>query len=154
MTDLICSEHPWEGVLPFDPERYAGLAGFRAALRQFLAASETISRAGGVTAQQYQALLAIGCGPDPMTMKDLAEHLLLPQNAATQMVDRLQKIGLVDRTPSPTDGRSVVLTLTEAGAMRLADLAEQHLAEMLEREPQLSRSLQRLKQGAPDLKRN
>ncbi len=137
----------------FDPERYAGLAGFRLALRHFLAASEAISRAGGVTAQQYQALLAIGCGPDAMTMKDLAEQLLLQQHAATQMVDRLQKAGLVDRAPSPTDGRSVVLTLTDAGGRLLAELAEQHLAEMLKQEPQLSRSLRRLKQSAPDIDR-
>jgi len=122
-------------------------------LRHFLAASEAISRASGITAQQYQALLAIGCGPDPMTMKDLAEHLLLQQHTATQMVDRLEKAGLVDRAPSPTDGRSVVLTLTEAGAVLLADLAEQHLVEMLKQEPQLSRSLRRLKPGAPDLDR-
>ena len=139
--------------MPFDRERYVGLAGFRSALRHFLAASEAISRASGITAQQYQALLAIGCGPDPMTMKDLAEHLLLQQHTATQMVDRLEKAGLVDRAPSPTDGRSVVLTLTEAGAVLLADLAEQHLVEMLKQEPQLSRSLRRLKPGAPDLDR-
>jgi DNA-binding MarR family transcriptional regulator len=140
--------------LRFDPERFAGLAGFRAALRHFLAASEAISRAGGVTAQQYQALLAIGCGPDPMTMKDLAEQLLLQQHAATQMVNRLQKAGLVDRTPSSTDGRSVVLTLTEEGGQLLAQLAEQHLAEMLKQEPQLSRSLRRLKSTAPEIERS
>jgi len=134
--------------LSFDSERFAGLAGFRSALRQFLAASEAISRGGGITAQQYQALLAIGCGPDPMTMKHLAEQLLLRQHAATQMVDRLQKVGLVDRDPSPTDGRSVVLTLTEAGGGLLADLAERHLAEMLKQEPLLSRSLRRLKEAA------
>jgi DNA-binding MarR family transcriptional regulator len=139
--------------LPFDPERYAGLAGFRSALRRFLAASEAISRGGGITAQQYQALLAIGCGPDPMTMKDLAEHLLLRQHAATQMVDRLQRSGLVDRAPSSTDGRSVVLALTEVGSQLLADLAEKHLAELLEQEPKLTQSLRRLKQSAPDLAR-
>lgn len=146
--------HPRERRLSFDPERFAGLARFRSALRQFLAASEAISRGGGITAQQYQALLAIGCGSDPMTMKDLAEQLLLRQHAATQMVNRLQKAGLVDRDPSPTDGRSVVLTLTEAGGRLLADLAEQHLAEMLKQEPLLSQSLRRLKltarKSAPD----
>ncbi len=83
-----------------------------------------------------------------MTMKDLAEQLLLRQHAATQMVDRLQKAGLVDRDPSPTDGRSVVLTLTDSGGALLADLAEQHLAEILKQEPQLTRSLRRLKQTA------
>ena len=111
-----------------------GLAGFRQALRHFLAASEGISRESGITAQQYQALLAIGCGPDPMTIKDLAEQLLLQQHGATQMVDRLQKAGLVDRAPSSTDGRSVVLTLTEEGGTLLAELAGRHVAELLKQE--------------------
>lgn len=135
--------------MPFDLERYEGLAAFRFTLRRFLAASEAISRAGGVTAQQYQALLAIGCGPDPMTMKDLAEQLLLRQHAVSQMADRLQKAGLVARAPSPTDGRSVILSLTKDGEGLLERLAEQHLAEMLTQEPHLSRALRRLKQRAP-----
>lgn len=139
-----------ERHLPFDRDRYAGLAEFRSTLRRFLAASEAISRACGITAQQYQALLAIGGGPDPMTMKDLAEQLLLQQHAASQMINRMQKSGLVDRVPSPTDRRSVLLTLTDAGGALLADLAKQHLAEVLKQEPHLSRSLRRLKQTADD----
>ena len=133
--------------LAFDAQRYQGLASFRSALRQFLASSEVISRAGGVTAQQYQALLAIGCGPDPMTMKDLAEYLLLQPHAAVQMVNRLAKAGVVERSPSPTDGRSVLLTLTTAGETLLESLAEQHLREMLKQEPHLSKSLRRIRQA-------
>ena len=134
--------------LAFDVQRYQGLAGFRMALRQFLAVSEVISRAAGVTAQQYQALLAIGCGPEAMTMKDLAEQLLLQPHAAVQLVDRLAKAGLVERSPSPTDGRSVLLTLTAAGERLLELLAEQHLREMLKQEPHLSKSLRRIRQSA------
>ena len=134
--------------MAFDVQRYQGLAGFRMALRQFLAVSEVISRAAGVTAQQYQALLAIGCGPEAMTMKDLAEQLLLQPHAAVQMVDRLAKAGLVERSPSTTDGRSVLLTLTAAGERLLELLAEQHLREMLKQEPHLSKSLRRIRQSA------
>ena len=134
--------------MAFDAQRYQGLAGFRFALRQFLAASEVISRAGGMTAQQYQVLLAVGCGPAPVTMKELAEYLLLQQHAAVQMVNRLAKIGVVERTPSPTDGRSVLLTLTPAGEALLESLAEQHLREMIKQEPHLSKSLRRIRQAA------
>ena len=43
-------------------------------MRRFLAASEAISRAAGVTQQQYQAMLAIGAWSDgAMTITDLAE---------------------------------------------------------------------------------
>ncbi len=135
--------------MTFDRNRYEGLAGFRYALRRFLAESEAISQAGGVTAQQYQSLLAIGCGPGKMTMKDLAEQLLLQSHAAVQLVNRLEKAALVRRTPSLSDGRSVLLELTPTGETLLEALAAQHLRELLRQEPLLTKSLRRIKQAAP-----
>lgn len=136
--------------MTLDPEHYEGLAGFRFALRRFLAASEAISRRAGVTQQQYQVMLAIKTWPaEAMTMKDLAEQLLLTHHAAVQQVDRLAKAGLVERTPSPTDRRSVLVALTPAGMALVDALAGQHLEEMLRQEPLLARSLRQLrKMGA------
>jgi DNA-binding MarR family transcriptional regulator len=131
--------------VPLDRQRYLGLAHIRYALRRFFAASERISAEAGVTSPQYQAMLAIGVAPALPTMKDLAEELMLRPHAAVQMVDRLQKLGLVERRASPSDGRSVLLALTEAGEALLDALASQHLEEMLKQEPRLSEALQRLK---------
>jgi DNA-binding MarR family transcriptional regulator len=129
-----------------DEEQYRGLAGFRFALRQFIAASETISRAAGITQQQYQAMLAIKTWPyENMSMKDLAEQLLLSHHAAVQLVDRLAKAGLAERRASTGDRRSVHLDLTARGAGVLDELAAMHLAEMLRQEPVLMSSLRRLK---------
>jgi DNA-binding MarR family transcriptional regulator len=128
------------------PESLHGLAEFRFALRRFLAASETISRVGGVTPQQYQAMLAIKASPATgMTMKDLAEQLLFTQHAAVQLVNRLASAGLARRTPSRDDRRSVILTLTAEGDALVERLASEHLTEMLRQEPSLSRSLRRLR---------
>lgn len=132
--------------MPLDPERMEGLAGFRFALRRFLSASEQISRAAGVTPHQYQAMLAIRAKPDgPMSVKELAEQLLLTHHAAVQLVDRLSKAGLAVRERSAEDRRSVLLKLTERGDELLDHLAGQHLEEMLRQEPLLSRSLRQLK---------
>jgi DNA-binding MarR family transcriptional regulator len=132
--------------MALDPERYKGLAGFRSALRQFIAASETINRDAGITQQQYQALLAIKTWhTGAMSMKDLAEQLLLTHHAAVQMIDRLAKAGLAERTPSLEDRRSVLLRLTARGEALLDDLAAKHLDEMLRQEPLLSASLRRLR---------
>jgi DNA-binding MarR family transcriptional regulator len=135
-----------------DQEHYKGLAGFRFALRQFIAASETINRAAGITQQQYQAMLAIKTWPfEAMAIKDLADQLLLAHHAAVQMVDRLAKSGLAERIPSLEDRRSVLLRLTSKGTSLLDELAEKHLAEMLRQEPMLSSSLRRLKRmGSED----
>jgi DNA-binding MarR family transcriptional regulator len=132
--------------MTLDPERYLGLAEFRAALRRFMAASETINREGGTTPQQYQAMLAIKTWPyDTMSMKDLAEQLLLTHHAAVQLVDRLAKSGLAIRRASLEDRRSVLLTLTDRGEQLLDELAEKHLEELLRQEHILSSALRRLK---------
>jgi len=132
------------------PDRFLTLASFRHALRRFLAASEALSRSAGITQQQYQAILAIAAWPgEVMTMKDLADDLLLTHHAAVQLVDRLAKAGLAQRTTSSVDRRSVELTLTAAGAALLERLATLHQAEMLRREPALSASLRRLRKLRP-----
>ncbi|HEY3947398.1 MarR family winged helix-turn-helix transcriptional regulator [Phenylobacterium sp.] len=132
--------------MALDPDRFRALAGFRHALRRFLAASEAISKGAGVTQQQYQAMLAIAAWPSgAMSMKDLADELLLTHHAAVQLVDRLAKAGLARRTPSAVDRRSVELSLTAEGAALLDELATLHLNEMLKRKPALGASLRRLR---------
>ncbi len=137
--------------MALDAERYRGLSGFRYALRRFLAASELISRAGGVTQQQYQAMLAIKAADGgQMTITDLAEQLMLTHHAAVQMMNRLAKAGLAARRPSERDRRLALLGLTGKGEALLDDLAAKHLAEMLRQEPQLRRSLNLLRRMTPD----
>jgi DNA-binding MarR family transcriptional regulator len=137
--------------MTLDSHSFQGLASFRYALRRFLAASEAISRAAGVTQQQYQALLAIKTWSEPaMTMKDLAEQLLLTHHAAVQLVNRLARGGLAERAASPEDGRSVLLRLTADGDVLVDRLASEHLKEMQRQEPLLTRSLRRLRRIEPE----
>ena len=132
--------------MTLDPERYQSLAGFRLALRRFLAASETISKNAGVTQQQYQALLAVRTwAAEAMTIGDLADQLLLTHHAAVQLTDRLAAAGFVERSPSRSDRRNVFLNLTGAGVALVDRLAMLHLSEVLRQEPALTRSLRRLR---------
>ncbi len=137
--------------MALDPERFRGLAGFRYALRQFLAAAEAISRAAGVTQPQYQALLAIRAWPyEAMTMTDLAEQLLMTHHAAVQLVNRMAAAGLVERTPSRIDRRSVCVKLTPGGLAMVESLANQHLQEVLRQAPLLTQSLRRVRRMTPE----
>jgi DNA-binding MarR family transcriptional regulator len=139
--------------MPLDPAQYQALAGFRLAMRRFLAAAEGISKSAGLTQAQYQALLAIKTWPShAMTMGDLAEQLLLTHHGAVQLVDRMARVGVVERAPSQTDRRSVIVRLTPEGEAQMEALAALHLREVLRQEPQISRSLRRLRQlaQAPD----
>lgn len=125
---------------------YEGLAGFRYAMRRFLAFSEVIAGAAGITSQQYQAMLVIKTHPGgAVSIKELAEQMLLLPNGAVQMVDRLAAAGFVERTPSPVDRRSVLVGLTKEGSRLLEQLAADHSRELLNREPLLAESLRRLR---------
>lgn len=133
-----------------DVDGYKGLAGFRFALRRFLAASEVITRGAGVTPRQYQALLAIKAHEgEGMPMKTLAEDLLLTHHAAVQLMNRLAQAGFAARKPSRDDRRLVLLELTAKGEALVERLATQHLQAMLQQEPLLTRSIQRLKRLKP-----
>jgi DNA-binding MarR family transcriptional regulator len=132
--------------MTFSAERYSGLARFRYALRSFLASSEQICLQGGVTTTQYQAMLAVGCAAEFISIKELAEQLLLKHHSAVQLVDRLSAAGLVRRVASERDARVALVRLTSKGEGKLAALAELHLAEMLRQEPLLTSALQLLRQ--------
>jgi DNA-binding MarR family transcriptional regulator len=71
--------------------------------------------AHGVTPAQFRLLAALG-RRDGDTVRGLATALRLDGAAVTRLTDRLQAKGLVRREPDPTDGRSVRLSLSEAGA--------------------------------------
>jgi DNA-binding MarR family transcriptional regulator len=130
-----------------DPRVFQSLAAFRLALRRFLAFSEAATVAAGVTAQQYQALLVVRTHPGGAIMiRDFARQMMLQHNGAVQMIDRLVAGGLVERCHSPTDGRSVLVSLTASGATVLEQLAAQHVSELLRQEPLLAESLGRLRQ--------
>lgn len=135
--------------MTLDAECFERLAGFRYALRRFLAAAEAISKSAGVTQQQYQAMLAVKTWPsEAMTMKNLADQLFLTHHAAVQLVNRLGRAGLIERAPSSTDGRSVILRLTPAGADLVERLAAQHLEQLVSQGRLIVDSLQSIRRAA------
>jgi DNA-binding MarR family transcriptional regulator len=125
---------------------YEGLAGFRFALRKFLAFSEVVTRAAGVTPWQYQAMLAIRTHPaGAIVIRELADQMLLQHHGAVQLVDRLCKAGLARRTQSAKDRRSVLVVLTAKGTRLLTRLASAHRDELMRHESLLAESLARLR---------
>lgn len=68
----------------------------------------------GVTPAQFRLLAALARG-NAYTVRGIASVLRLDGAAVTRLADRLQAKGLIRRAPDPTDGRSVRLSLSEAG---------------------------------------
>jgi len=103
---------------------YELLAEFRRTLRVYLGFSEKAARAHGLQPQQYQALLAVEGFPGRnwVTIGELAAHLQIAHHSAVGLVDRLEALDLVKRTPSQEDRRKVTVSLTRAGRRLLAKL--------------------------------
>ena len=100
------------------------------------------ARAVGVSPEQVALLVAIKYAPG-IGIRELAARERVSPPAMTKHVDRLERDGLVDRTPSVDDRRRVGLTLTPDGhrvlrrvrsrrtawlASRLRELDERELA--------------------------
>ena len=131
------SQHKRRRSAHLDASEYQQLASFRYALRCFLRFSEAAAEKVGLTAQHYQALLAVCATPGHITINDLAQQLLIRHNSAVGLVDRLAAQGLLAREPSPEDARKVYLRLTAKGDRVLEKLAEVHREELRRIGPQL-----------------
>lgn len=60
------------------------------------------------------------------SMVDLSRVLLTDKSNVTGIVDRLERLHLVTRTPDPKDRRVILITLTPEGAQLRHTLVEQH----------------------------
>jgi len=127
---------------------YETLASFRYGVRRYLAFAEANARSVGLTSQQHQALLAmkVHTFSRPMTIGDLAAELLIKHHSAVELVGRLEKSELVQRRADPSDGRKVLVCLTDAGEAVLACLSVQNLGELRDIAPAFSHLLERLEE--------
>jgi len=130
---------------PLTEADFAALFGFRYALRRFLAFSAEAAGGAGLTPQQHQALLAIRAGEGrELIVGALAERLLLRPHSATELVDRMEKLGLVTRTVGQADRRQVTVRLTRKGEQLLNGLSEAHRAELRRLRPLLGELMSKL----------
>jgi DNA-binding MarR family transcriptional regulator len=117
--------------VPTDAQ-YRRLLAFRTALRHFDQWSREAAGSHGLTHAQHQLLLAIR-GSDAAggpTIGEVADALLVRHHTATELVDRAQHQGLVERVRSTVDGRRVQLRLSHDGRRILDALTHVHLEEL------------------------
>ena len=84
---------------------------------------------------QYSVLAVIGANPG-LSQAELADRLAIERARLVHMLDHLQKRGLTERLPSPTDRRTHALQLTKDGQKllkRAKALAARHEARLTEK---------------------
>lgn len=121
-------------ALPFDPIARAaelwteqvGPSGTMAAVTSIMrvqqvlqSAVDTALRPHGLTFARYEALVLLTFAKKGnLPMRVMGERLQLHPTSVTNIVDRLEADGLVKRLPHPTDRRTTLAEITEAGKQR------------------------------------
>ena len=82
------------------------------------------------TLPRFDVMAALFRRQGGVTMSELSRMLLVSNGNATAVVDRLEADGLVKRTQSETDRRTVFVGLTPQGLARFEILAAGHEAEV------------------------
>jgi DNA-binding MarR family transcriptional regulator len=87
-------------------------------------------RSGPGRLSRTESALLAGLDDGPKRITELADAQVLAQPTVTQLVDRLQRRGLVARERWAADGRVVLVSLTEAGRAEI-DAVREHYRGVL-----------------------
>lgn len=88
----------------------------------------------GITADEYDVLATLRRSGKPYALKprDLLETMMVTSATVTHRIDKLERRGLVERSPDPGDRRGVVVRLTSEGKRLLDRASEAHVVRELE----------------------
>lgn len=92
----------------------------RQAMRLSMSGSLRFMRGKGLAMPHMVALVRIHSQPG-CSVGDIAQHLDVTNAAASQMLDRLVRLGFLDRQEDPQDRRGKLLSLTETGLALLRE---------------------------------
>ena len=92
------------------------------------AVDEHLRADGDLSYVQFQILARLVDAPEGrLRMTDLADGVVYSRSGLTYQAARLDKRGLITRSPSPDDERSVIVTVTDAGRQLVARVLPGHV---------------------------
>jgi DNA-binding MarR family transcriptional regulator len=106
---------------PFTPTEFGAWRGMlRVHATVFRQLDERLLTDHGFGIDAYGILVTLVGAPDgTLTIGELGQRRNLSPSGISRSVDRLTKIGLIQRTVNPADGRSLLVGLTPQGLTRL-----------------------------------
>jgi DNA-binding MarR family transcriptional regulator len=122
---------------------YRALAEFRYQIRRYLAFGDQAAESAGLRSRQYQLLLALKGMPDGMeaSIKNLADRLGIRHHSTVELVDRLEKRGLIKRERSNVHRSFVFVRITKEGESMLRKLVASRKADLKVAGPILVKAL-------------
>jgi DNA-binding MarR family transcriptional regulator len=92
-----------------------------------------LTRNAQMSISAYEVLLRLTwAGEEGMRMNQLAQQVFMTSGGLTRLADRLERDGLIVRTPSSEDGRGYQARTTPAGRRALKRANRQHLQDVRE----------------------
>lgn len=91
-----------------------------------------LRRQFGISLARFDYLAQLHRRPEGLTMKALSRCLMVTGGNITGLTDELAGDGVVERLPSPTDGRSWIVRLTPRGRRGFEAMAREHERWVLE----------------------
>jgi len=108
-----------------------GMAAWRSLLRAHATLMRQLEmdleKETGLALADFDVLAQLALAGGELRMTELAARVLISRSGMTRRVARLVDEGLVRRGTAGTDGRGVVVALTDAGVARLTDTAPVHV---------------------------
>ncbi len=91
---------------------------------------DRVQAASGLEPGWYDVLAALRRSGPPYRLRptDFAGALMLTSSGTTKRLDRLERAGLVARSPDPQDRRGILISLTPAGRDLVDAVTDAHLA--------------------------
>src|SRR5437870_11363088 len=125
---------------------YRALSEFRYQLRLYLSLSDQAARSAGLHPGQYRLLLIVKGLPEGLepTIGNLAERLGLRHHSTVELVDRLEKRGLIYRERSDRHRSFVFVRITPKGEAVLRKLVASRKRELQKAGPILVKALNTL----------
>ncbi|HEV2638384.1 MAG TPA: MarR family transcriptional regulator [Actinocrinis sp.] len=119
------------GALPFDPVQRAGdlwaqrwgrstsmlaVTSLMRAHQLVLAEVDSVVKPYGLTFARYEALVLLTFSrTGALPLSKIGERLQVHPTSVTNIIDRLNRAGLVTRRPNPSDGRGILAEITAEG---------------------------------------
>jgi DNA-binding MarR family transcriptional regulator len=117
---MATDEKPTQNFRSREQEATLGLLRTADAVKRSLA---QVIEPHGITPQQYNVLRILrGAGPEGLPTLTIGERMIEQTPGVTRLIDRLERKGLVARTPCAKDRRRVFCRITTKGLDLLKEL--------------------------------
>ena len=82
---------------------------------------ERLQEASGLVLADNEALRNLAHADGGLRMSDIADRLILSRGGTTKVIDRLEALGYVERSPDPQDRRATMVEISDAGRAAMAE---------------------------------